>query len=125
MIFSEQEKKEILDSANQDILEIARKHIIIGSQSHLANIAGKTSGSLKFYPAASKAFNLILSKPSELAAFEWHEIRCCVCGSIIRQYPVWHLFIKYAVKHFHYFVCFQATPDNPETKPSTRCYRRD
>jgi hypothetical protein len=119
MMIDDKLRIELLDAANQSILDEARKHIIIASSSN--NIAGVTSGSLRLYPSLIKKFDLIIAKPKSLLAFEWNEIRCCLCRKAI-SYPCWYYSIRYAVNHFHYFICFQPADDN--TKPNTKCYRR-
>jgi len=108
-------KEELLNSINESIKDNFKKNVIIGNLSHIENISNVGSGQLKI----NKKFNLILSNP--LLAFEWNEIRCCLCNRVI-SYPCWYYSIKYAVNHFHYFICFDK--DSP-SKPSVKCYKRD
>ena len=93
------------------------KPIISGNMSHILNLS---SGLPRLQTHVIKRFSLIISQPLALTTFNPFEVRCCLCRSVIR-YPAWYYSIKYAVNHFHYFICFDASsPD----KPSTKCYRR-
>jgi hypothetical protein len=124
-MFNEASRKQILDlialsgAASEEFIK--SKHIILGSRSNLNHIAGVGSGSLKIYPSISRKFSLILSQPLVLQSLNPFEIRCVLCKRVI-SYPAWYYSIRYAVNHFHYFVCFDSS--NPD-KPSTKCYRRD
>jgi hypothetical protein len=89
-----------------------------GNINHILNLS---SGSPRIQTNVVSRFKLILSQPSELSILNPFEIRCCLCRRVI-HYPCWYYSIKYAVNHFHYFVCFDK--DSP-SKPSTKCYRRD
>lgn len=119
-MFDEQAKADLLASVNESIILKAREHTIIGSSANIHQIAGVTSGSLRIYPSIIKKFELILSQPIS-SAFNPFEIRCAFCKKVI-SYPCWYYSIKYAVNHFHYFVCFDASCPS---KPSAKCYRRD
>jgi hypothetical protein len=85
------------------------KPIINGS---LSNVIDKSSGTERIKPSAVGKFAMILSQPSVLLAVSSLEIRCLACGSVIK-YPAWHYTIRYAVKVFHYFVCFEPGTDKP------------
>lgn len=93
------------------------KHLIGSNPSQILNLS---SGAVRIQPHALKHFALILSQPKTLAALNPFEIHCCLCNEIV-NYPCWYYEVKYAVNHFHYFVCFNSS--TPE-KPTTRCYRR-
>lgn len=95
------------------------KHIIGGNLSHILSIS---SGSPRIQTNVIKRFKLILSQPKLLKRLNPFEIRCSFCSKVI-SYPCWYYNVKYAVNHFHYFVCFQPSADN--TKPNTNCYRKD
>lgn len=124
-MIEEKDKNEILKSislSGSASIEYQKiNNIVLGSRTNLNHIAGVSSGSLKVYPSISKRFNLILSIPSFLNVLSPFEIRCVLCKRVI-SYPCWYYSIKYAVNHFHYFVCFDS--DSPN-KVSTKCYRRD
>jgi hypothetical protein len=96
-------------------------HLILGSRANLNHIAGRSSGMLKIYPSVAAKFQLILSQPNILKPLSSFEIRCVLCKQVIR-YPAWYYSIKYAVNHFHYFVCFDSSSPN---KVTCKCYRRD
>ena len=91
--------------------------IIGGNLSHILSLS---SGSPRLQTNVIKKFALILSQPSAIDILNPFEIRCCLCKSVVR-YPVWYYSIKYAINHFHYFVCFDSTSPS---RPSTKCYRR-
>ena len=91
---------------------------IIGG--NLNKVLNLSSGSPRIQTNVANKFNLIIEQPKEISILNPFEVRCCLCRSVIR-YPAWYYSIKYAVNHFHYFICFDASsPD----KPSTKCYRR-
>ncbi len=93
-------------------------HIVDGNLTHILNLS---SGAARIQTNVVNRFKLILSQPITLSFMNPFEIRCVLCKKVI-SYPCWYYSIKYAVNHFHYFVCFDtASP----SKPSTRCYRRD
>ena len=94
---------------------------IIADDKNLSLLLDKSSGRARIYSHRLKHFALVLSQPVILSALNPFEIRCCFCRAVIR-YPAWYYSIKYAVNHFHYFVCFDSA--SPE-KPSTKCYRKD
>src|SRR5665213_858043 len=118
-MIDEQMKTELLSSINKSIIEQSRRNIIIASAANMNQITSISSGSLKINPAAVKRFRLILEQPLS-QAFSPFEIRCCLCHRVI-SYPCWHYEVKYAVNHFHYFICFDK---NSTDKPSTKCYRK-
>ena len=94
------------------------KHIIGGNLNHVLNLS---SGAARIQTNVIKRFSLILSQPAALSILNPFEIRCALCKCVV-SYPCWYYSIKYAVNHFHYFVCFdRASVD----KPSTKCYRRN
>lgn len=94
--------------------------IVIAERKHLSNIIDLSNGSARLSRSTVKKFSLILSQPTLLSAFKPTEIRCSLCQRLIK-YPCWYYSIKYAVNHFHYFVCFDSSSSD---KPSTKCYRR-
>lgn len=103
---------------------IDTKHVISTHGQNINHILNLTSGRPRLQTNIIKRFDLILEQPRPLEILNPFEIRCCLCRKVI-SYPCWYYSIRYAVNHFHYFICFQATPDSPEDKPSTRCYRRE
>jgi hypothetical protein len=114
-------KKEILKSIAHSGNTSSGKSIIIGSNVHLNNITDSSNGAVRLSRSVIKKFSLILSQPVSLSGFDKQEIRCALCERIIR-YPCWYYEVKYAVNHFHYFICFSATRSD---KPTTQCYRRE
>ncbi len=121
-MFDKQTQAEILESLEQVAKDAARKYIVLGSAANLNDITSRSSGRLAIKPSILKQdkFSLILSKPSALEAFDWHEIHCCLCDRIV-SYPIWHYEIKYSINRLHYFICFDSASP---TKPSINCYRR-
>ncbi|SRR5260370_41526065 len=97
------------------------KPIIAHSNSGLNHILNLSSGSPRIQTNVVNRFQLILSQPQAISILNPFEIRCCLCRKVI-SYPAWYYSIKYAINHFHYFVCFDSASPN---KPSTRCYRRN
>jgi hypothetical protein len=112
-------KKEILDNialggkASQTV-----KPIIGGHLNHVLNLS---SGLPRFQTNVIKRFTFIHNQPALLSVLNPFAIRCCLCKQVI-SYPCWYYEVKYAVNHFHYFVCFDSA--SPE-RPSTKCYRRE
>jgi len=94
------------------------KPIIASSDKGLNHILNFGSGLPRFQ--TNIKFALILSQPGSLTFYNPFEIRCCLCKRVI-SYPCWYYEVKYAVNHFHFFVCFDK---NSKDKPSTKCYRR-
>lgn len=94
------------------------KAIIGGNLSHILTTS---SGSPRLQTNVINRFKLILSQPSELAIFNPFEMRCALCKKVV-NYPCWYYSVKYAVNHFHYFVCFDSASSD---KPNCKCYRRD
>lgn len=92
-------------------------HIIGGYLNHVLNLS---SGSAKLQTNVVNRFKLIISQPAILSLLNPFEIRCSLCKRVV-SYPSWYYSIKYAVNHFHYFVCFDS--ENPN-KPTTKCYKR-
>lgn len=123
-MIDEKEKNEILKSISTEGASLEENktiHLILGSRNNLNHIAGTGSGMLRIYPSISKKFKLIISQIEMLKNLSSFEIRCVLCKKVI-NYPCWYYSVKYAVNHFHYFICFDA--ESP-SKPSTRCYRRE
>jgi hypothetical protein len=92
-------------------------HIIGGNLSQILDFG---SGSVRLQRNVIKKFNLEIGQPTGLKHLNPFQIRCSLCRSVI-SYPAWYYSIKYAVNHFHYFVCFDSASSS---KPSTKCYRR-
>ncbi len=97
------------------------KHIISCHGENINHILNLTSGKARIQSNIVKRFNLLLTQPNALHGLNPFEIRCCLCRKVI-AYPAWYYSIRYAVSHFHYFVCFDSSSP---TKPSTKCYRRE
>ena len=117
--FQDRLRREVLPNVayGGTVREIA-KPILNGNISQILDLG---SGSPRIQRTALKRISQIFSQPRELSTLNPFEIRCCLCHEVIR-YPAWYYSIKYAVNHFHYFICFDnLSPD----KPSTRCYRRE
>jgi len=119
------EKQDILNSISMSGAaskeNIQTNHIILGSRQNLNHIANNSSGLLKIYPSIAKKFDLILNQPSILSPLSPFEIRCVLCKRVI-SYPCWYYNKKYAINHFHYFICFDREDVN---QPTCRCYRKD
>lgn len=96
-------------------------HIIANSSRGLSNVLNLSSGSPRLQTNVINKFKFILSQPAELSVLNPFEIRCALCHKVI-SYPCWYYSIKYAVNHFHYFVCFDS---DSKLKPNTKCYRRE
>ena len=94
------------------------KPIIGGHLNHILNLS---SGLPRFQTNVIKRFSQIVTQPQALSVLNPYEIRCALCKRVI-SYPCWYYSIKYAVNHFHYFVCYDLQSID---KPSTRCYRRE
>lgn len=108
------------DTANAATYDTV-KHLILESRNNLQNILQTHSGKPKIRTDAIRKFQLILDTPSAIRLLDRNSLRCCFCKRII-TFPVWYYSLKYAVNHFHYFICFDATsPD----KPTAKCYKRD
>ncbi len=86
-----------------------------------AEITERSSGILRIKRSLENKFRLTKDKPDVISHMD--DIKCCLCHRPIpfSQEQSWYYSIRYTTKHFYYFVCFQA----PETKPSTKCYRRE
>lgn len=94
------------------------KPIIGGNLNHILSLS---SGSPRIQTNVINRFALILSQPEILQRLNPFEIRCCLCKKVV-SYPCWYYSIKYAVNHFHYFICFDASHRD---SPTTKCYRRE
>ena len=93
-------------------------HIVGGHINHILNLS---SGSARLQTNVIKRFNFIISQPAILSLLSSLQIRCCLCKKVI-SYPAWYYSVRYAVNHFHYFVCFDSTSPH---KPSTKCYKKE
>lgn len=94
------------------------KPIVGGNINHILNLS---SGSARLQTNVVNRFALILNQPQSISILNPFEIRCVLCKRVI-SYPAWYYNIKYAVNHFHYFICFDSERSD---KPSTKCYRKD
>ena len=113
-------EEEMLKLVKESIKTEVRKNLILVSSDNLSKVLDFGSGSPRISRSLVKKFQLILSRPDDLLSFDYNEIRCCLCNKIV-SYPVWYHNIKYAVNHFHYFICWD---DKHPNEPSTACYRR-
>lgn len=111
-------QSEILESITK-FGKSEEKTIMINT--NISDILNFSSGSPRLQSTAARKARLILSKPQSLQVLNNFQIRCILCHKVI-SYPCWYYNIRYAINHFHYFVCFDS---DSSTKPSTRCYRRD
>ena len=93
--------------------------VIISSRSHTFSILDTSSGLPKIRSSVINKFSFILSQPLTLKALSPLSIRCCLCGRVI-SYPSWYYSVRYAINQFHYFICFNASPERPIAK----CYRK-
>ncbi len=98
------------DSILRDIVlsgkAISENNILIGK--NISHIAGNSSGKLRIHSGIVKKFILITSQPRSLSSLSPLEIRCVLCKKVI-NYPCFYYEVKYAVNHFHYFVCFSSS----------------
>jgi len=120
---NESQKRDILKSISTSgvsLVENRSTNEMISSQKELSQIANNSSGILQIHSSAIKKFKLILSQPLALSTLSSFEIRCCLCKKVI-SYPCWYYDIRYAINHFHYFVCFDS---KSKDRPSTKCYRK-
>jgi hypothetical protein len=117
------EMKEILNSISlrgvADELQ-ALVNPLIASRSQGMALLDLGSGIPKPKKRLIHQFHLILSKPPVIEAISNLSIRCCFCSAVI-SYPCWYYQVKYAINHFHYFVCFDGDKPNEVT---ARCFRR-
>ncbi len=131
----EEQKKALQDRIRRDILpsieltgstETIINPIIASKNNGINNILDYGSGSVRLQRSIINKFKLVLIKPPGLSIFEPHDIRCYLCNRVIafNQRPVWHYSIRYAVNHFHYFVCSNEQ-SLKEQKVNASCYRRD
>ena len=114
--------KELADELLRNIAlagnaEAKIKPIINGNLNHILNLS---SGAARIQTNVVGRFKLILSQPQSISILNPFEIRCSLCKKVI-SYPCWYYNVKYAVNHFHYFVCFDS---NSADKVNTKCYRR-
>jgi hypothetical protein len=112
-----QQKQEILDSISSHG-GAESKPILLNT--NLEHILSRSSGSPRIQSTVLRKSNLILSKPESLHSLSALQIRCCLCKRVI-SYPCWYYEVKYAVNHFHYFICFSS---ESKEKPLTKCYRK-
>lgn len=96
------------------------RQIVLGSSNNLDVITTRSAGLLRIRKDAESKFHLIVHQPLRLEAMSNFEIRCCLCKQVI-GYPAWYWSKKYAVNHFHYFICFDSSSP---LKPTTKCYKR-
>lgn len=102
-------------------VEAKIKPIIASKDSGLNHVLNTSSGAARIQTHVINKFTLVLSQPSNVSFLNPFEIRCCLCRKVI-SYPAWYYSIKYAVNHFHYFICFDKTS---AAKPSTKCYKKE
>ncbi len=88
---------------------------------NLNHILSFSSGAARLQTSCIRRARLILSQVEAMRDLSNLQIRCALCHKVI-SYPAWYYTIRYAVNHFHYFICFDK--DSP-SKPSVKCYRRD
>jgi hypothetical protein len=117
--WAEDTGKEILHNLALGGHAIKTVNPIIGG--NLRHVLSLSSGSARLQTNVVKRFELILSQPESIYILNPFEIRCCLCRKVI-SYPVWYYNVKYAINHFHYFICFDNKSPN---QPSTSCYRRE
>jgi len=98
-----------------------KRHLIIESRNQLNSLFDSSSGFPKIRKDAAARFNLIMTQPSEIQDIPRHDLRCCLCKSII-SWPVWYWVKRYKVNQFHFFVCFDSS--SPELV-TAKCYRKD
>ena len=111
-------KNRILTSITETGTATKEINIIVGNKSQILDFG---SGNHRIQRGLIKKFSLILSQPENLYTLSNLQVRCCLCHSVI-SYPSWYYCRKYAVNHFHYFICFDSSSP---LQPSTKCYRRD
>lgn len=111
-------QKEILDSIGKSGHSEETELKVNTNINHVLNFS---SGAARIQTTVVRKAKLILSQPQALQALSNLQIRCALCKRVI-SYPCWYHSIRYAVNHFHYFICFDK--DSPN-KPSTKCYRRE
>lgn len=112
--------QKILDSIRSSGTVDTKINNIVSQGENINHVLSLSSGSARLQTNVIKRFSLIISQPDELKRLNPFEIRCCLCHKVI-SYPCWYYTVKYAVNHFHYFVCFDSSsPD----KPNTSCYKR-
>lgn len=121
----QEQREDILNSISLtgavEAINALNNPIILGSRNNLNQILNLSSGLPRIRTDVAKKFELILIQPSSILGIKRHDIRCCLCKKIV-FFPCWYYDIKYAVNHFHYFVCFDS--NSPE-KVNARCYRRE
>lgn len=119
-MINEELKNQILKSISYSGSADTDIKMILGSRTNLQHVVDMGSGRPRIHRSIGKRFTLVLSQPIMLANCNPFEIRCCLCGKVV-SYPCWYYQVKYAVNHFHYFICFDR---DSADKPSTKCYRR-
>lgn len=112
--------KSISLSGVADMANARVKQIVSVNGENLNHVLSLSSGSPRIQSNVIKRFKLLLSQPLRLEAMNPFEIRCCLCKKVV-SYPVWYYEVKYAINHFHYFVCFSPLSKD---KPSADCYRK-
>jgi len=94
--------------------------VIIASRTSAGQVLTQSSGLPRIKPQLVSQFNLILSQPETIKALSPLSIRCVLCRRVI-SYPAWYYQIRFAVKWFHYFICFDSNSPNTVT---AKCYKR-
>lgn len=123
MALSDETIKEMLrniELGGASSVENQETHVVLGARNNLSIILNLSSGLPKIRNEAAKRFTLLLSQPEILKPLNPFEIRCCLCRRVI-SYPCWYWSKRYAVNHFHYFICFDAASP---LVPTTKCYKR-
>lgn len=125
-MISDEQAKKMLDSISlsgaTDESNASSRPVIVGEANRdiLVHILNTSSGLPRLRADAASRFALILAKPTALGVLHNTQIRCCLCRRVV-TYPAWYHHIKYAVNHFHFFICFDS---NSPAKPTTRCFKR-
>lgn len=118
IMFDSETQKEILDSiTNSGSIE----HNEIKVNTNISDVLSFSSGSARLQSSAIRKARLILGKPHELVSLDNKQIKCVLCKRVI-SYPCWYYNIRYAVNHFHYFICFDK---DSASKPTAKCYKKD
>lgn len=118
--FAKEILRNILLGGSASLENAQTKHIITGASNNLGSIINTSAGLPRIRTEAVSKFTLILHQPTLIEVLNAFEIRCCLCKQVI-GYPAWYWSKKYAVNHFHYFICFDSSSP---LKPTTKCYKR-
>jgi hypothetical protein len=120
------ERRRVINSDLQkELLDLISKSgktedLAIKVNVNIHDILTFSSGAARLHSTVIRKAVLILSQPLTLQSLSSLQIRCILCKRVI-SYPCWYYEVKYAVNHFHYFICFQPSADS--TKPSMKCYK--